>query len=147
MNRLALLNGADLPTVEAERLRRGQTIRLRREAHGIRSLRAWAELTGINRATVTGAEKGAGSDDTLDRLEQCLDEMDAEKGIDTTGAADTAISAEEAPHLQPGVIETVIKGPSHSTRWEVTFHSSPEDLPQVTLQVERLLKALEEPLD
>lgn len=138
---------ADLSLVDSDLMRRGRTIKRRREAHGIRSLRQWESLTGVSRSTITKAEAGISSEDKIEELEQILDALDAEKGIDTKESTQGTVTAAEAGHLEPGIIETVVSGPTQTRRWEVTFHSRPENLEQVTAQVERLLKALEEPLD
>jgi transcriptional regulator with XRE-family HTH domain len=59
---------------------RGQVIQRRRLAHGFRSLREFAERTGLSRESVTKAERGEASVGTYQRLEAWLDAFDHEVG-------------------------------------------------------------------
>jgi transcriptional regulator with XRE-family HTH domain len=61
---------------------RGQEIKRRRLKAGIKSLREFAEATGVSRNAITAAEDGHGSAGTYDRLEAWLDRFDEETGSD-----------------------------------------------------------------
>lgn len=61
---------------------RGHGIKTRRLALGIKSLREFAEASGISREALTAVEKGSGSDATMERAEAWLDRMEAETGHD-----------------------------------------------------------------
>lgn len=75
-------------TREVEELRsvkdisRGDAIRKRRLEHGIRSVREFAEASGVSRNAVTAAEEGHASEGTYQRLEAWLDSFDQETGSD-----------------------------------------------------------------
>jgi transcriptional regulator with XRE-family HTH domain len=73
-------NGEDWLTVTAEE--RGNAIKRRREAHGIRYLSEFADRTGVSREAVTKAERGEASEGTYQRLEAWLDAFDHEVGND-----------------------------------------------------------------
>lgn len=62
---------------------RGKDITRRRLAHGLRSVREFAERTGLSREAVTKAEAGTASEGTYQRLESWLDAFDEEVGDDT----------------------------------------------------------------
>lgn len=72
--------GGDWLTVTPEE--RGEAIRRRRTAHGLRSVREFAERTGLSREAVTKAERGDASEGTYQRLEAWLDAFDHEVGED-----------------------------------------------------------------
>jgi transcriptional regulator with XRE-family HTH domain len=55
---------------------RGHAIRARRLGHGIKSVRAFAEASGVSRVAVTAAEAGEASTGTYDRLEAWLDRLE-----------------------------------------------------------------------
>lgn len=61
---------------------RGAEIQRRRLAHGLRSLREFAERAGVSREAITNAEKGVASEGTYLRLEAWLDAYDHELGED-----------------------------------------------------------------
>lgn len=61
---------------------RGESIKARRLALGIKSLHEFARASGISRDALTAAEKGAGSEGTLDRAEAWLDRKEEETGHD-----------------------------------------------------------------
>jgi transcriptional regulator with XRE-family HTH domain len=61
---------------------RGEAIRRRRLAHGFRSLRDFADRSGLSREAVTNAERGEASEGTYQRLEAFLDAFDHETGND-----------------------------------------------------------------
>jgi transcriptional regulator with XRE-family HTH domain len=64
---------------------RGQAIKRRRLAAGIKSLREFSKATGVARAAITAAEDGHGSKGTYERLEAWLDEFDDATGDDVHG--------------------------------------------------------------
>lgn len=74
-------DGADSPPVDSE-WERGQAIKARRLAAGIKSLREFARATGVARNAITAAEDGHGSKATYERLEAWLDRFDEETGND-----------------------------------------------------------------
>jgi len=53
-------------------------------ANGLRSVREFAERTGLSREAVTKAERGEASEGTYQRLEAWLDAFDEEVGDDTS---------------------------------------------------------------
>ena len=57
---------------EMDRAARGAEIKRRRLAYGIRSVRAFADGSGVDRQAIAKAEAGEGSPGTLDRLEAWL---------------------------------------------------------------------------
>lgn len=61
---------------------RGDALTKRRLAHGIRSVREFAEASGVSRNAVTAAEDGHASEGTYQRLEAWLDAFDHESGSD-----------------------------------------------------------------
>lgn len=61
---------ADSPLVDT--VERGESIRRRRMALGIRSVREMAIRSGVSRGAATAAEHGEGSSGTYDRLEAWL---------------------------------------------------------------------------
>ena|SRR5690349_13603312 len=65
---------------------RGQSIKARRLALGIKSLRELAEASGIDREALSKAEQGIGSSGTYDRVEAWLTSMEEETGHDEPGA-------------------------------------------------------------
>lgn len=62
--------------------KRGERIRQRRMAHGIKSLREFAERSGVSREAITAAEGGSASQATYERLEAWLDRFEHEVGAD-----------------------------------------------------------------
>ena len=71
----------DSPSVDSQ-WERGQAIQRRRLAAGIKSLREFADATGVSRNAITAAEDGHGSKATYERLEAWLDRFDEETGAD-----------------------------------------------------------------
>lgn len=61
---------------------RGQAIKERRLRRGLKSVRAFAEASGVSRDAVTAAEEGTASTGTYERLEAWLDAFDEETGND-----------------------------------------------------------------
>lgn len=87
---------------------RGQAIKNRRLALGIKSLREFHEKTGVSREAITAAEAGEASRSTYERLETWLDSFDEETG----GAADTEGQyVEFTLHGLYGARDVTVKGP------------------------------------
>lgn len=61
---------------------RGHGLKARRLALGIKSVREFAEASGIDREALGKAERGQGSAGTYDRAEAWLDRMEEETGHD-----------------------------------------------------------------
>lgn len=61
---------------------RGHTIKERRLALGFKSLREFAEKSGIDREALSKAERGQGSSGTYDRVEAWLSRFEEETGHD-----------------------------------------------------------------
>lgn len=61
---------------------RGNAIKSRRLALGIKSVREFAEVTGIDRQALGKAENGEGSDGTYERAESWLDRFEEKTGHD-----------------------------------------------------------------
>lgn len=128
----------DFSIVEVEKLRRGKAIKRRREAHGIRSLRQWAEVAGINRATLAKVEDGTGSDEMLSRAEAFLDRLDAERSMDTREPeAPVALD----PELSQDLIEFDITGPR--TEWHVVVRGPAEIADELRRQAAELLRDID----
>lgn len=77
----AVAYGGDLLPVTDD-AERGEAIRRRRLAQGFRSLRQFAERSGVSREAVTAAERGEARGDTYQRLEAFLDAFEHEVGED-----------------------------------------------------------------
>lgn len=86
---------------------RGHSIKARRLALGIKSLREFAEASGISREALTAAEKGQGSSATYERAEAWLDRMDEETGMDEPSAVPLRFTF----HDIYGVGELIVEGP------------------------------------
>lgn len=99
---------AEFPRVSDER--RGDAIRNRRLAHGIRSVREFAEASGVSRNAVTAAEEGRASEGTYLRLEAWLDAFDHETGSDVPPSSNHAETIEFVVEGDFGVKVTV-RGP------------------------------------
>ena len=90
---------------------RGQAIKARRLALGIRSLRAFAEASGISREALTAAEEGNGSSGTLDRAEAWLDRTEFEMESDAVPAPSTE-PIRLTFHDVYGIGEFIAEGPA-----------------------------------
>jgi transcriptional regulator with XRE-family HTH domain len=75
---------------------RGQEVKQRRLRHGIKSLREFADKSGISREALTAAENGTASEATYERISAWFDRFEEEVGDD------------EVP--EPGVVEFRIAG-------------------------------------
>lgn len=75
----SVMSGADLPPVD--KAKRGEVIRERRRALGIRSVAEFARQHGsIKEDTISSAEHGNASPGTYERLEGWLAEQEANRG-------------------------------------------------------------------
>lgn len=88
---------------------RGEGIKARRLALGIKSLREFAEATEIDRQALSNAEKGQGSSGTYDRAEAWLARMEEETGLDEPTPEPNLIRL--TFHDVYGVGEIVAEGP------------------------------------
>lgn len=86
---------------------RGAAIKRRRLAIGIKSLREFAEATGVDRAALTKAEAGQGSTATYERVEAWLDRHEEETGHD-----EPAEPLRFTLHDVFGVGEIIVEGPA-----------------------------------
>lgn len=88
---------------------RGQAIKKRRLAHGIRSIHAFNRATKVSREAITAAENGTASDDTYDRLEAWLDRFETEISDESvTEAAAAMIEFEVSGDFG---VRVVVRGP------------------------------------
>lgn len=107
---------------------RGVTIKRRRNLLGIKSIREFAEATGVDRAAITRAEAGEGSPGTLDRLEAWLDRFEEEAG---TNAPD-----------QAGVVTFNLSG---NFGVDVTVKGPVSNLAELEASAARLLREMQDP--
>lgn len=87
---------------------RGHSIKARRLALGIKSIREFKEATGISREALTAIEKGEGSDASMDRAEAWLDRMEEETGHDAPSSDPIRLTF----HDVYGIGEIIAEGPS-----------------------------------
>lgn len=89
MESVGTMNGdegaAELPAVTDER---GEAIRRRRMALGIRSTRELAIRSGVSRSATSAAEHGEGSAGTYQRLESWLADQERAQGVGQPVAAE-----------------------------------------------------------
>lgn len=86
---------------------RGRSIKARRLALGIKSIREFAEASGISREALTAIEKGAGSEGSMERAEAWLDRMEAETGHDEPVREPLRFTF----HDVYGIGELIVEGP------------------------------------
>jgi transcriptional regulator with XRE-family HTH domain len=103
---------------------RGQSIRRRRMHLGIKSVREFAERSGVSREAVTAAEHGSASRSTYDRLEAWLDH--AEQGEAAARRGDHQVEFRVTGSLG---VDVVVRGPV-------------SDLPELESLVTRLIHQL-----
>lgn len=101
-----------LPGVTHEE--RGKEIARRRMAHGLRSVREFAERTGLSREAVTKAERGDASEGTYQRLESWLDAFDEEVGDDTSKGGSGGLVTFRAQGVF-GAADVTVAGPVENT--------------------------------
>lgn len=110
---------------------RGAEIKRRRLAHGIKSVRVFAEQTGVDRQAISKAEAGSGTPGTLERLEAWLDKFDHE----------TQSEAEEASthQVDPGEfieIEMIVEGDN----LRIVGKGAPSNMDEVRRQIAALYR-------
>lgn len=88
---------------------RGEALKRRRLALGIKSLREFAEGTGIDRGALAKAEQGVASDGTYERAEAWLTRQEVENGHDDEPAAG---GTEVTLRGVYGIDELIYKSPS-----------------------------------
>lgn len=87
---------------------RGHDIKTRRLALGIKSVREFAEATGLDRGALGKAEAGEGSVATMERAEAWLDKMEAETGHDEPSSEPIRLTF----HDVYGIGEIIAEGPA-----------------------------------
>lgn len=116
------VNGAGLRPVNNET--RGEAIKRRRLALGIKSVRQFAERAGVDRQAVGRAERGeTTTPGTLERLEAWLDRFEED-----TGHHD----------VESGQIEVTFRNVFGIG--EIIYKGAAEDFPEVQEYVERLMQ-------
>lgn len=86
---------------------RGHALKARRLALGIKSVREFAEASGIDREALGKAERGQGSPSTVDRAEAWLSRMEEETGHDEPTAEPLRFTF----HDVYGIGELIVEGP------------------------------------
>lgn len=86
---------------------RGHDIKTRRLALGIKSVREFADASGIDREALGKAERGQGSSGTYDRAEAWLAGMEEETGHDEPTAEPIRFTF----HDVYGIGELIVEGP------------------------------------
>jgi len=86
---------------------RGHTIKERRLALGIKSVREFSEASGIDREALSKAERGQGSSGTYDRAEAWLGRMEEETGHDEPSTQPLRFTF----HDVYGIGELIVEGP------------------------------------
>lgn len=86
---------------------RGEAIKRRRLAMGIKSVREFSEATGVDRGALSKAEAGQASEGTYERVESWLDRMEHETGHDEPSGP-----LRFTLHDVFGVGEIIVEGPS-----------------------------------
>lgn len=99
-------------------------------SHGLRSVREFAERTGLARETVTRAEHGEASEGTYQRLESWLDAFEHEVGAD---------EAEPAPRIEQ--LEFVVEG---DFGVKVTVRGPISDRPALEASVSNIIRSIRE---
>lgn len=86
---------------------RGHGIKSRRLALGIKSVREFAEASGISREALTAAERGEASAGTYERAEAWLDSFEEEAGHDEPSVEPIRFTF----HDIYGIGELIVEGP------------------------------------
>ena len=84
---------------------RGEALRRRRLANGIKSVRELQQRSGISREAITSAEAGTASAATYERLDAWFDRYEA------AGAVDTGSSVLEFEVHSDAGVRVVVRGP------------------------------------
>jgi transcriptional regulator with XRE-family HTH domain len=103
-------SGARLRVVDDAELARGEAIKQRRLALGLKSVRVFAEESGIDREALGKAEKGLGSGGTYERAESWLTRQEVENGHDDPETAATPLRL--TLHGIYGIDEMIIEAPA-----------------------------------
>lgn len=119
-----------------DRKERGSAIERRRKALGIDSVNKFSARTGIARNTITKAEKGSGSLETLLRLEEWLDQVEAETLPD-------GVSVVTDPDTEEEVIELTVTGPTTQTEFTFRFKGRASQADSLREQAVRLMLDLD----
>lgn len=90
---------------------RGHSIKARRLALGIKSLREFAEASGISREALTAAEKGSGSAATYDRADAWLDRIEEETGHDEPSTEPIRFTFHDIHSDTFDIGELIVEGP------------------------------------
>jgi transcriptional regulator with XRE-family HTH domain len=90
---------------------RGHGIKARRLALGIKSLREFAEASGISREALTAIEKGAGTAASMERAEAWLDRIEAETGHDEPAADPIRFTFHDIHSGTYSIGEMIVEGP------------------------------------
>ena len=88
---------------------RGKAIKRRRLHHGIKSLREFADKTGVSREALTAAENDEASEATYERIEAWLDRFDEE--VEDV-SADRDVDVIEFRIAGNFGVDVVVKGPA-----------------------------------
>lgn len=86
---------------------RGHELKARRLALGIKSVREFADASGIDREALGKAERGQGSTGTYDRAEAWLERMEEETGHDEPASEPLRFTF----HDVYGIGELIVEGP------------------------------------
>lgn len=86
---------------------RGQKLKSRRLALGIKSVREFADASGIDREALGKAERGQGSASTYERAESWLGRMEEETGHDEPSPEPLRFTF----HNVYGIGELIVEGP------------------------------------
>lgn len=124
----AQTNAGRLLTMESDEKARGEGIKARRLALGIKSVREFADAAGIDREALGNAEKGVGSPGTLDRAEAWLRRQEVENGYDEP--SEVAPPIRLTFHDVYGVGEIIAEGPA----------SHPDELAEAVAKIFRDLR-------
>lgn len=105
---------------------RGHAIKARRLALGIKSLREFAEASGISREALTAIEKGSGTTASIERAEAWLDRIEAETGHDEP----------EKPHVMRVEVQGVYGAKA------LVFEAPIENIAELEAMVDRIMRRL-----
>lgn len=86
---------------------RGHQLKARRLGLGIKSVREFAEASGIDREALSKAERGQGSSGTYDRAESWLSRIEEETGADEPSPEPLRFTF----HDVYGIGELIVEGP------------------------------------
>lgn len=90
---------------------RGHSIKARRLALGIKSLREFADASGISREALTAAERGQGSAGTYERAEAWLTGFEEENGHDEPSIDPIRFTFHDIHSDTYSIGELIVEGP------------------------------------